>query len=343
MRLGVTRVGFRFMALLAVVGFAAYNNQNNVLYLLLSVGIASVVSCLVFGWLSLNGLDASASPQPDAFADVAFRERLVIRNRSRSLPALGVAIDGASGAIPFVAAGESAVCEVSRLYRRRGLHPGAPVSLSTTFPFGFFRISRRVHIPRDLVIFPKVREIDPNLAGVSRGRDRESTARRGASDEFFGLRDYVAGDHLRHVHWKKSARVGNLVVREFGELEDHRMSVALVESLPEEGDPAELEHLLSAAASLVCHLVRAGTEFRFLSGEREFLPSSSSTHRRAILKYLATLVPDPDANATFEGNVRAAVERGERVILLAVDSFVAPSLGRAVTPASVLPELRTPA
>ena len=41
MGLSLTRDGLRFFLLLAIVSFAAYNTKNNVLYLMLSFGIAT--------------------------------------------------------------------------------------------------------------------------------------------------------------------------------------------------------------------------------------------------------------------------------------------------------------
>ena len=51
--------------------------------------------------------------------------------------------------------------------------------------------------------------------------------RKGTGDEFFALRDYVRGDEPRKIYWKKSARMGKLISREFEDEVTFRVLVAI--------------------------------------------------------------------------------------------------------------------
>ncbi|MCK4848076.1 MAG: DUF58 domain-containing protein [Candidatus Heimdallarchaeota archaeon] len=51
--------------------------------------------------------------------------------------------------------------------------------------------------------------------------------RKGSGDEFFSLRDYVRGDEPRKIYWKKSARLGKLISREYEDEVSFRVLVAL--------------------------------------------------------------------------------------------------------------------
>lgn len=81
-------------------------------------------------------------------------------------------------------------------------------------PLGFFKA--RSHAPdaevalvlplfRSLTNEPRVRELEASLAAP----------RAGAGTELFGVREYRRGDPLRRIHWRSSARHGELVVREY--------------------------------------------------------------------------------------------------------------------------------
>ena len=68
----------------------------------------------------------------------------------------------------------------------------------------------------EVMVYPRVDRISPPPGGreqptAVRNRQMVQAARR---DSFRGLREYVAGDDLRLVHWRSSARTGELVVRQ---------------------------------------------------------------------------------------------------------------------------------
>jgi uncharacterized protein (DUF58 family) len=78
------------------------------------------------------------------------------------------------------------------LFRSRRLSPDAEIAL--VLP-RFASLSRR----------PEVRELEASLAAP----------RAGSGTELFGVREYRPGDPLRRIHWRSSARHGELVVREY--------------------------------------------------------------------------------------------------------------------------------
>jgi uncharacterized protein (DUF58 family) len=86
--------------------------------------------------------------------------------------------------------------------------------LETGDPLGLFR-HRGPTIDSELaLVLPRftalserlqVRELEANLAAP----------RAGSGTEMFGVREYRPGDPLRRIHWRSSARHGELIVREF--------------------------------------------------------------------------------------------------------------------------------
>ncbi len=110
------------------------------------------------------------------------------------------------------------VLPLSRL--NRGRYQLQSARLMGSDVLGLFRTQKKVsagETARDIIIGPAVLRGDFHPTGSSNGAlsgsHRAFQARHG--EELRGTRPYAPGDDLRHVHWKSSARAGELVVKEF--------------------------------------------------------------------------------------------------------------------------------
>ena len=116
----------------------------------------------------------------------------------------------------------------------------------------------------DLIVGPAMLSLQgANLAaegGASAG-EGSSARYHGQSDELRGTRPYVAGDDLRRVHWKSTARLGSLVVKEFHRTTHAQAIVvwdaALADAAPGQQGPL-CEYSLRLAASLCRTLTERG-------------------------------------------------------------------------------------
>lgn len=121
-------------------------------------------------------------------------------------------------AIPSGAAID-AVLPLSRL--GRGRYRLQEARLIGSDVLGLFRLQKRVagieERASEIVIGPAILNGDfraqGGSSGAMAGSQRALSARHG--EELRGTRPYAPGDDLRHVHWKSSARAGELVVKEF--------------------------------------------------------------------------------------------------------------------------------
>lgn len=103
------------------------------------------------------------------------------------------------------------------LGRRRGVHTIGPSTLETGDPFGLERLAGRSETFSHLLVYPKIRPLE-HLGLPSRlpfGEMR--TNRRFFEDpaRVIGVREYEAGDSFNRIHWKLSARTGELFVKEY--------------------------------------------------------------------------------------------------------------------------------
>ncbi|HEX6873198.1 MAG TPA: DUF58 domain-containing protein, partial [Micromonosporaceae bacterium] len=97
---------------------------------------------------------------------------------------------------------------------RRGVIEVGPLEVTRFDPLGLVGVVRRYGGAATAWVRPRVHQITAVPVGLSRSMDgRVDRVPRG-SITFAALREYVVGDDLRHVHWRTSARVGELMVRE---------------------------------------------------------------------------------------------------------------------------------
>jgi len=136
-------------------------------------------------------------------------------------------------AVPGLDAGAPWQVDLPVPTERRGLWTMAPARLWALDPFGLFtrRVAEgpAVHV----LVCPDPSRAEaatlPLLprAGVTAGGTGERHHRSGGGDEFVGLRAYVPGDRLHRLHWPALARNDELVMRDFVELQDHRVLLSL--------------------------------------------------------------------------------------------------------------------
>lgn len=241
------------------------------------------------------------------------RVELELRNVGRGTsPVLAVtdAFDrgrrSARFSVPPVGPGE----QVRAAYRvpttRRGRFEIGPLRLSVTDPFGLVRRSWRDEQVQEVVVYPRIHRIAPvpEAPGTPVAADR-SRARRGVAGgvEFRSLRDYIVGDDLRRIHWRSTARTGELMIRED---EDRWLSHAalLLDTRRGAHDDRSFELAVEVTASVVASLAAADRPVHAVTTTGHVLGRERDGPSGILLEELAALVP---ADATPLTTVDAAL------------------------------------
>lgn len=156
---------------------------------------------------------------------------------------------------------------------RRGIVEIGPASLERVDPFGLARNDAVLGEARQLIVAPRVTDLSGSGFSLSGGDGSVRASRRNAAGNNDDLmtREYRRGDALRRVHWRATARRGDLMVRQ--EEESSFPTARLVVDTRASGYPGAgsdaFEWGLAMVASLGVHLVGAG----FLLQLRETGPS----------------------------------------------------------------------
>ena len=151
---------------------------------------------------------------------------------------------------------------------RRGVHRLGPLELRLTDPFGLASSTRPTAVETSLTVHPPY-DIVP-VHGLSSHRDEDRRLPQPVigrvGQEFYGLREYVPGDDLRHVHWPTTARVDDLVIRQPENLRRGRLSI-MADLRATVQDEETVEAVLSAVASLAVSSLAAGLQVRVVTTE----------------------------------------------------------------------------
>lgn len=109
------------------------------------------------------------------------------------------------------------------------------------------------------------------------------------TEEFDILRPYAEGDDLRHIHWRSTARLDQLVVRRFQPSRQGRLTI-VIDTRPPGDMETVLDATTSVAASIVCAVLASGDGARILTTDGRGTPLL--THRSDVagaLEFLALL------------------------------------------------------
>ncbi|MGA3007468.1 MAG: DUF58 domain-containing protein [Opitutaceae bacterium] len=142
---------------------------------------------------------------------------------------------------------------------RRGALRLELAGVGSLFPFGFLKKTLGSDVRSEVLVWPapvEYRSWGGALAKQPQGGERRTRA--GGGTDLLALRHYEPGDSHRLIHWKASARLGKLVVRQFAE-EDAEGFALWLQTPAEVWTRAEpFERLVSFAATLAEDLFRAG-------------------------------------------------------------------------------------
>lgn len=136
----------------------------------------------------------------------------------------------------------------------RGVHVVEPLVLEGGAPFGLV-VARTWTAPfQSVTVYPRrgairLHQLVQRLRASSRSGQRRVAVRHlGEGTDIHGLRQFRTGDSPRWIHWKTTARVGKLMVREFDQAAGPSLSVAVDGA---SGDEIDREAALSFASTLI--------------------------------------------------------------------------------------------
>ncbi len=251
------------------------------LFRLAYVLVLAAPLCYLWARFNVSGLQVEVTRLVDrAQVGQMAEERIVVRNPSW-FPRIWLEVDDPSdlpGSKPrrviSLGARRRTSWQTQTLLTRRGVYNVGPIRISSSDPFGLFRMSRTYASRSQIIVYPPFIDLPhftvppASLPGEGRFRKRTHYVTPNAS----GVREYTWGDSFNRIHWASTARTGRMMVKTF-EL-DPASDIWIILDLERRvqagaDDESTEEYAVKIAASVARYFLNANRNVGFMAfGER---------------------------------------------------------------------------
>lgn len=218
----ITKAGWLYIAVTLFLGFSAVNTGNNLLFLIVAAFLSFMGISGFFGKRNLSKIDIAMEFPDEIYAKTSFPLKITLLNSRMFLPAFLVRVRVANNDIlfPFVDAKSKGLKHMNVSFDERGRIRVEDIHICSVFPFNFFVRCRRIKRTFETIVFPQLRQCE--LSGVfekeRKTRGEKSVDRVGYETDILSVRDYIKGDPFKYIHWKASAKTGQLKTKELSSL-----------------------------------------------------------------------------------------------------------------------------
>lgn len=355
------------LAILLISIFVAFGTGFWLLFRLVYIIAIALPLAWLYTWWNTRGLLASADRRTSR-AQVGQEALEIIDVRNTSfLPRIWLEVEDPSPLpghrsrrVLSIPPRRSRNWVVTTPLLRRGLYQWGPLTITAGDPLGIFRRTRTFGEAQQILVYPPVVDLPhfqappANLPGEGRFRRRTHYITPNAS----GVREYTPGDAFNRIHWRSTARTGELMVKTF-EL-DPASDIWVILDLERRvhigsGDDSTEEYAVRIAASIARHyiianrpagLIQFGHDLRILEPERgqnqltrilETLATASAVgdaplgallleEQRRFGRHTTLIVITPSTDDHWLTAIQSLTQRGVRAAVVLIDpsSFGAP-------------------
>ena len=355
-RIMPTVPGIFLMVLAMGIGTAAYNTASNILFITLSLLLACLLLSGLMSWFNFSGVCWRLRPLGPWRAGHEALVSVEVLNRKHWLPTYGLWFElethprhPPAGDVPdnklrvrdILAAAERGRVR-GRLHQRERLEPDGGATfdwgikparrgeavvelgaVGSLFPFGFLQKNLGTSLRHTVLVWPAQVEYQSRTAAAAHaGTSGRRTARAGTGDDLLALRRYNEGDSHRLIHWKASARLGQLMVRQFAAESHDGYLLRLDTPAAVWTRPEQFELLCSLAGTMAEDLYAAGRLRGVVVNGGPLLETRRVRDLEAFLDQLAVLQPaesEAGVPPAVTGNLITFAPEGARGVAAYVD------------------------
>jgi uncharacterized protein (DUF58 family) len=277
----VTGLGWVVISGAAIAAIAAWWLDWEEFGVIVATGLVAIVLAVLFTLgKSDYEIDFTLQPQRVVVGERSGGEMIVRNAASRRALPVRVELTIGQGAATFRIPSLGGGGEHDELFTvptsRRAIIPVGPASTVRGDPVGLLRREHEWTSSTDLYVHPQTSNLDRLGSGFLRDLEGQTTQDLSPSDvAFHTLREYVPGDDRRHVHWKTTARIGKLMVRQFVDTRRSFLSIVMSTNRADFLHEEEFELAVSMAASIGVKALRDEQTVTFVAGGRA-VPSASA-------------------------------------------------------------------
>gem|GEM_PF-5336291 len=262
--------GLAMITSTAIVGVVAIHTSAGLLYLILGLLLGSWIVSGILSNVNMWGISVTRrigqTSQVGEFLEVIY----TVTNRKMLMSSYAVSIEEVVGAgvvmphgsVMRIGPRKSMVVKVRMLCRHRGHLQLSAVRLVSRYPFGLIAKSLVTAEAAGVMIHPHVGRIGFDLfagqrASTSGGIGQYNQQTKGF-EEYLGIREFRDTDSFHWIHWKSSARLNKLMVKEMAEY--HANQITIVLDLRINTKDRQQRDALETAICFVSTLIERATE-----------------------------------------------------------------------------------
>jgi uncharacterized protein (DUF58 family) len=221
-----SKMGIYFASMLLVMLLGAVNYNNSLAYMLVFLLASVFFIAILHTYRNLLHLRIDVGHTAAVFCGDSAQVPILLNNRhNASRYAIKLCLGKFAGKKSLAHTHPHITCDVPADQKQRtlvplattqrGLHDVPRLTLETGFPLGLFRAWAYAQRNVQYLVYPAPDQHHKLSDEPSYQPSMEGDRGHGA-DDFVGLRNYHAGDSLRHIHWKTVARGQGMYSKQFG-------------------------------------------------------------------------------------------------------------------------------
>jgi uncharacterized protein (DUF58 family) len=263
----LTSEGKFLLGALLFIGLLGMNTGSNLLYLGFGALLSALIVSRVASEFGLRGLRVRRITPTAVTCGQEVKVEIWLRNERRTSSHYGLVVQedwewaGPNAGIffPSVGAGETVGGYLPLTFPNRGEAKLSRLIVRSSFPLGLLEKISYVEFEATILVLPRVYQLSARIlnklkvTGVEQGAPSLIGLERW--DMIRNLRDYRAGDQLRRIHWRSSAKRQTLQVREYERPIPQRLLLVLYG--PAVDNEAAWEAAVSLTASMIQKLARS--------------------------------------------------------------------------------------
>jgi uncharacterized protein (DUF58 family) len=246
-----------------------------------------------FGRRNIMRLRVIVKAPDEIYAGTVMPFKVTIFNDKRFMPSflIRVRVEDSEIIFPVVDKRSMTTGLAGISFPLRGKHTIDSIHVSSVFPFNFFTRFRRIDSTLDVIVFPAARKCSvQSLFAVEKTSKGDRTFdRAGFEAEILSIRNYRYGDPQKYIHWKASARTGQLKTKELSSLL-HRPLIIDFDEVP----IRDVEEKISCITYVIVKSYRLNMPVGIKIGGRTFRHADNRSHmgkdgtgKIAVLRELA--------------------------------------------------------
>ena len=320
----ISREGWYFLFILAFIVTGSIMRQVNLLVILAGLMIAAILFNWRIAMTMIRWLSAKRRLPDWAHAGETFIVEWAVKNHRSKVPTWNLnvkdriehvfgtgeinrRVETVHAVIPTIESGNTGYGSYRCLLDRRGVYKFGPANLENHFPFGLVLARSIAGEDSEFFVAPKIGKLTPTwqrrMRATAAGTASLQRQKGNLHEEFYGIRKWQSGDSTRWIHWRSTAKRGELAVKQFDQPTDRDLAIALDLCSGDLQNPVSaktIESAVSAIATLIVELrqvVKGNIAIGIFGDEQHiFCDTMSHQYLTDLMRTLAKIQPAEQTN-----------------------------------------------